>query len=165
MMFSLAGTIAQAQAAQAAADAQAQAYEYEAKMQERNAKIAEQQARDASERGFVEEEALRRKAHILKGQQRAAFGASGLDTGTGTPLDVLADTAYLSESDAATIRYNAQQERYGFESQKGDQMGKAAMSKVSATNARIAGSNAATATILGGIGSVANQWYRFKAGI
>lgn len=162
--MSVMGTIAQAQAARSSASAQAAQYQHEAEMQKRNAAIAARQAEDAGQRGFVEESELRRKAAALKGTQRAGMAAGGLDVNLGTPLDVLADTAYLSETDAATTRYNAQQERFGYESQYGDLLGKASGSRAAAANARSAGSLASTATILGGVGSVANQWYKYKTG-
>jgi hypothetical protein len=47
-----------------------------------------------------------RQAEILSGQQRAAYGASGVQGSTGSPLDVLADTATQSALDRAKIKYN-----------------------------------------------------------
>lgn len=47
-----------------------------------------------------------RKAQLAAGRARAAYGASGVQLGTGSPLDVLADAAGQSEYDKLKIRFN-----------------------------------------------------------
>lgn len=162
MAITMLGTIASASAAKAQGDAQGNAYDYEAQMQKRNAAIAGKQAEDASHRGFVEETALRRKAAAVKGEQRAGMSAAGMDANAGTPLDILAETAYFSEWDAATTRYNAAQEKQGFLNQQADFLGKSELSSLSARNARAAGKQQAIATLISGTGKVAGQWYDYN---
>jgi len=47
-----------------------------------------------------------RKAQVAAGRAKAAYGASGVQLGTGSPLDVLADAASQSEYDKLKIRFN-----------------------------------------------------------
>ena len=125
-------------------------------MYEQQAKINEMEASDSVERGMEEQREHRRKVQLLMGKQKAAYGASGLSAGDGTPVDMLEDTAYMAELDAATIRYNAQRERWGH-------LNNANINRASAKNARTAGKWNAFSTILGGATTVADKWYSFNS--
>ena len=103
---SLAGGIAQGEAAQAAGD-------FSARQSEANARLQEMQATDVEKRGKKEAQLHRRKVRGLIGSQRAALAAQGLDVNTGTAQDVQLETAQFGEEDAATIRKNAIREAYG----------------------------------------------------
>jgi len=50
------------------------------------------------------DDSLRESARLM-GAQRAAYAKSGVDVGSGTPLDVLAETAAESELEALRVRY------------------------------------------------------------
>ena len=52
---------------------------------------------------FAEQEAMR-DAVLLIGAQTVAFAAAGVDVSSGTPLDVMADTAYRESLRAARAR-------------------------------------------------------------
>lgn len=80
-----------------------------------NAKVAEMQAVDALARGADDEERFREVVKGLIGSQRAGFAGQNVDVGIGSPVDVVADTAYLGELDALTIRNNAAREAWGYE--------------------------------------------------
>ncbi|MEO2182636.1 MAG: hypothetical protein ABGY43_10060 [bacterium] len=95
-----------------AGKAQKRQADYQAQVATNNAKIAEFQAQDALDRGRVREEQYRQKVSQLKGQQRAAFAASGVEVDRGSALGTLSDTAYFGELDALTIRSNAEREAY-----------------------------------------------------
>jgi hypothetical protein len=84
------GNMAAAKSAQAVAD-------YNAVLAENEAVLLARAKRD-------EEEALRRQSDRLVGTQTAMVAASGVQM-TGTPLQVLADTYFSTEMDAAMIRY------------------------------------------------------------
>lgn len=135
-----AGQIQQGQAAKKAG-------EYNAKVAEMNATLSERRARDALERGAVEEQRKRQEVAQLKGRQIASMAANGVDVGYGSPLDSIVDTAVLGEMDALTIRSNAYRENYDF---KVD----AANGRASASMARAEGKNAASAGYLGAAGTV-----------
>ena len=71
---------------------------------EYNAALAENEAVILARAKRDEEEALRKQSDRLVGTQRAMVAASGVQM-TGTPLQVLADTYFSTEMDAAMIRY------------------------------------------------------------
>lgn len=116
-----------------------------------NAKVAEAQAADALARGRDEESRFRSELKGLIGSQRAGFAAQNIDVSTGSAVDVQADTAYLGELDALTIRSNAAREAWGY--------------RVQAANQRQAGADAsraskfgAASTILGTGGSLLSTY-------
>lgn len=83
-------------------------------MFQRNAQFAEAQAVDAESRGRVNEQRQRETTEGVIGSQRTSFAAQGVDVNKGSSLDVQADSAYLGELDALTIRNNAAREAWGF---------------------------------------------------
>jgi hypothetical protein len=101
-----------------AAYAQREQAKWAVKVAERDAKAAENAQTDAVLRGQVEEMNVRRRGWQVAGAQRAAVAASGIDLGTGSSLEVLSDTAMLTELDALTARNNAQREALGYKDQR-----------------------------------------------
>ena len=100
-----------------------------------NAAVAEQQALDALAQGKEEEDRFRAAVRGLIGSQRVGFAAQNVDVGVGSPVDVVADAAFLGELDALTIRTNAAREAWGY--------------RVQAENFRRGGTNAQTASRFG----------------
>lgn len=147
-----AGSIQQGQAAQASAN-------YNAKVADMNAKIAERQARDAVERGQIEEQQQRMKTSQVIGQQKAAMAANGVDLGFGSPLDTLVDTATMGELDALTIRANTYREERDLRQQGLNYTGQASALRAEGKNAAAAGRLNAFGTILGS-GAKAYSQYR-----
>lgn len=153
------GQMQQAAAAQQAAQAQAQAMQYNAQIAEMNAQISERRAKDALERGALEEQQQRLRAAQLQGKQRAALAANGVDLTFGSPLDEMVDTAVLGELDALTIRSNAAREAYDFEVQAANQRAGGQLNLMQRDSALAEGRAARTAgligfgsTVLGGLG-------------
>lgn len=140
-------------------NAQAAAMRYNAQVAEMNATLADRRAKDALERGKVEEQQQRLRAAQLMGKQRAAMAANGVDLSFGSPLDNLVDTAELAELDALTIRRNAANEAYDFETQGVNYRADANLSRMNASAARTGGYLSAAGTILGG-GATAYKDYR-----
>lgn len=70
-----------------------------------NADIARQKAKIAVDQAGVNEDAQRRRAAMVLGQQRAAAAESGSDLSTGTNADLAAQSATNAELDALNIRY------------------------------------------------------------
>lgn len=110
-------------------------------------------AEDALKRGHQEEEAQRRKTAALMGRQRAMMAASNLDLGSGSPLAILGDTALLGELDAETIKGNAKRQATQLRNS-------ATMSDFEGKNAKAAGYIGAFSTVLGGVGGLADKWYK-----
>ncbi|MBF6926555.1 hypothetical protein HN269_18695, partial [Acinetobacter baumannii] len=73
---------------------------YAAQAANQNAKVATQQADYERQLGNIEEEKQRRNVRLMLGSQRAALAANGIDTTSGTALDLQTETAQLGEEDA-----------------------------------------------------------------
>ena len=99
--------------AQATAGAQ---QNYLAQQARQRQQIAEQQARDAEQRGEVSVQRQRDLTAQRIGTQTAALAAQGTDM-EGSPIDILGDTKRAGEQDALTIKANAAREAYGYKVQ------------------------------------------------
>lgn len=153
-------------AAKQAGIAQREAAESEAQLSDFNAHVADAQAQDAVERGAEEESRYRTGVRDLIGSQRTGFAASGVDVGYGSAVDVQADTAFLGELDALTIRNNAAREAWGFKVQATDLRKRAEITRKAGANAEAAGREAqkaarigAATTLVAGAGSLLAQKY------
>ena len=151
LLFQTVGTIQQGMA-------QANAYKAQAKAMDQNAAYAKDQARDAIDRGGKEEHRLRERGRQFAASQKTGFAASGLDTGSGSALNILMDTATGVEEDAATIRTNAQREKYGFDVQATNYRNQANMARAAAKNTQIGTLFSAGATILNGSDVMPQKW-------
>ncbi len=160
----LVGLGMQAFGAMRGAESQQQAYQYQAAVDRNNAILAERQAADAEQRGVDAEMAHRRKAAELKGTQKAQMAARGLDLGEGSALNILSDTDLLTEVDALSIRDNAAREAWGHRAQAQNYSSEAGFKSSAADG--ISPLMAGGSTLLSGIGTVADSWYRYnrKAG-
>lgn len=139
------GSVQQAQAQKAAGNANAA-------ILEANANVADTAAGDAALRGGAAAGRLRIEAGRVAATQKSGYAGAGVDTQSGSPLDVLSDTAGLSELDARIIESNATREAWGYKTQGADFRRRAALS-------RMGGNAAAEGTILGGVGRVAQMAY------
>ncbi len=132
------------------AQATAAASNYNAQVQEMNAQISERRAKDAIERGALEEQRKRQEVAQLQGRQQVAMAANGVDLGFGSPLDTLVDTAVLGELDALTIRSNTYREAYDYRVQAANQRAGAQLSIAEGKAAKTGGWLNAAGTILTG---------------
>lgn len=138
-----AGAVQQGKAANASA-------KYNAQVADMNAKIAERQARDAVQRGAMEEQQQRMKTSQIIGKQKAAMAANGVDLTFGSPLDTLVDTATMGELDALTIRSNAYREERDIRQQGLNSSSQAGLLRAEGRSARTGGFMNAFGTVLGG---------------
>ncbi|WP_021167485.1 hypothetical protein SOV_17400 [Sporomusa ovata DSM 2662] len=159
------GTVVSMAATNQQAKASAAAYNSQAEANDANARIAQQQAQDSVARGQVQEDQQRQKAARFKAQQKAAFAATGVDSTSGSSLEVLTDTAFGSEMDAANIRYNAGQEALGFRQQANNYTYQARSDRAAASNAKTAGKWQMASTLIGGATTIADRWNKKKYGI
>lgn len=146
------------------ASATAAASEYNARVSDMNAKLSDRAARDALERGKIEEQAQRQKTAQILGQQTAGMAANGLDLGFGSPLDLLVDTAVMGEIDALTIRSNTYREERDIRQQGLNYRGQAGMQRAEAKSARTAGWLSAAGTVLGGGADAYGNYKKTKIG-
>jgi hypothetical protein len=142
------------------ANAQAAAANYNARVQENNAQIARDNAADARKRGLVAMDDTMRKTSALKGRQIAVMSANNLDITSGSPLDILGDTAQLGQWDARTTENAYEREARGHETQSMNFSAEAELSRMNARASKSAGTIGAIGTLASGIGSVANSWYK-----
>lgn len=144
-LMGAAGQIQQGQAANASA-------KYNAQVSEMNATLSERRAKDAIERGAVEEQRKRSEVARIKGQQQAAMAANGVDLTFGSPLDTIVDTAVLGELDALTIRTNTHREAYDYRVDAVNKRAGGELEKMKGKAAKTAGYLGAAGTILTGAG-------------
>jgi len=122
-------TVRAAQAAKKAGKAGHEAADSQADLADFNAAVAGVQAEDAVARGAEEESRFRAGVRGMVGSQRAGFAAGNIDVGYGSAADVQADTAFLGELDALTIRTNAAREAWGYKVQAEDLHKRAAIAR------------------------------------
>lgn len=113
--------------AKASGDAAAAAAMANAQMDMFNANIAAQNAQSAASQGRAEKQAVQRSAARTIGNEIAQYGASGVAADSGSPMDVLAESARLAALDSLTSQYNTALKVRDFQNQqKLDQMAAAA---------------------------------------
>lgn len=143
------------------ASASANAANYQAQINEQNAILADRRAKDAIERGQMEEERKKREGSLLRKQQEASFAAANIDTGYGSALDIITSSAFAAELDAAIIRSSAEREAEDFEVQAVNFRNQAQQDRYSAKGAKIGGLFGAVGTALDGGAGI----FKYKASI
>lgn len=154
---------------QQAAAAQAAQARWEQAMALQRKEIANWKTQDALDRGVSNEIVSRLKTGQIEGKQRAALAAQGTDL-SGSPTNVLADTAAAGEYDAQTIRANATREAFGHKLEATDAENSYRLAVAKDQNARpglvgdtYSSSNmAGYASILSGASDLAAKWYKFQ---
>lgn len=134
------------------ANAQAAAAEYNAKIQERNAIIADQNRKQAVQTAEITAEDKRRDNRRILASMRAAYGTSGLEL-AGSPLDVLEDTAVEQELDVQRIRYEGRARSREGAIQMLGLREDATLFRMEGKAAKTAGYIGAAGQIVGGIGT------------
>ena len=118
-----------------------------------NAREANRAAQGELRQGEQEAHEVRQRAAALKGTQRAAMAARGLDLESGTPGELIDQTDFFSSVDQATARNNARRKTQGLRSQSANFSMEAAGYSPLAT---------AGASLLTQGGTVADRWYTYK---
>ena len=139
---------------------QAAGYRQQADAAERNAELADIQARQAYDAGLQNELSQRRTAGQQQSDVRVAVAESGFDANSGTALALQSQSARDMELDALQTRYQTLLQGSAYEQQAGMDRYTARTLRSSARGARRAGMIGAATSILGaaasyGIGSAA----------
>ncbi len=137
------------------AEAQRASLNYQAAMARNAATAAEYNAQAVEQAGEVEEDKLRRKAALLIGAQQARFAGQGTDL-SGTPLDLLADTAGFGEEDALGLRFKVQYDAWKHRVQASSSLAQAGFYGLQASN--VDPSIGIAKSLLGGLGSVGSSF-------
>lgn len=152
-----AGSFFGAQAGQSALNSQAN-------LAEINAKLSELSAQSTLQAGEKEVGRLTLRAGALKGSQKAAMAANGIDIGVGSAAETLASTDILKEIDKNQITANAVRNAWGLRTQASNYRNEALVKRASAS--AISPLAAAGTTLLGSATKVAESWYEMeKAGL
>lgn len=118
-----------------------------------NSQVAQQNAQATQQQGEAAAEQQRQDAMRKLGLMQANYGASGVDPGSGSPMDVFADSVQKSTLDNLTTKYNYQMRALGYQNS-------ATLDSYQSDQASTAGYLNATGTLLGG----AAKTYRYAAG-
>lgn len=162
MAASAAGSLASAGGSLTTGNANAQAAQYQAAVARNNEIVSNQNAEYAKQAGVSREQAQRQKTASTIGMQRAQMAKNGIDIGSGSALNLQSDTAMIGELDALTVRNNALRQAINFSRQGADFGANARLLDMQASNAKTAGNIGAFSSIVGGAGSVASKWSRWK---
>lgn len=127
---------------------------------ESNARLAELSAQSALLQGQKQVASLTMKAGQIKGSQRAAMAANGIDLGEGSAAELQASTEIMKDLDKNQLEANAMAQAWGYRMQKTNYEGEALSARAGASAINPAASS--IATLLGGAGSVASSWYQFN---
>lgn len=123
---------------------------------ELQADLAEVSAKSTMLAGEREQQRSRLNTAQVKGAQRAAMAANGVDLGSDTPNRVLTSTDLVGEVDAQTIAANALRTAWGYRVQGAQNR---------ATAGAISPGMSALTSLMGGASQVAGSWYTLnKAG-
>ncbi len=133
------------------------AYQAQAQVAQNNALIAGWQAQDAMARGDRAAHVSGSKTRQLKGSQRAALAANGVDMTEGSALNILTDTDYFGAIDAGTIKDNAAREAWMLRNQAAGYTAQAGMLNDRASDE--SPWQAAGSSLLTSGGRVAERWY------
>jgi hypothetical protein len=135
--------------------------EFQKRQFDRNARVNDIQAEDATRRGDLESTSVLGASRREAGSQRAATGAQGIDANSGSAALVRADIQRAGELDAQTVKNNAWREAWGYKTE-------AANNRLSGFMAKQAGDKGAASTLAtGGIraaGDALDGMYKFRGG-
>ena len=143
------------------AQQQRQQGQFQKGVAEYNAQVAENEATETRNKGTEEENKQRRRTAELLSKQRAQLGASGIELGSGSALQLQEDTETLGEVDALRIRSN-------FSGRAGALDTSAGLTRTKGGFAEEQGRSAATGTLLSGVAGVAktgvaDKWFTPKS--
>lgn len=129
-----------------------------------NARIAELGAESTLNQGKQQVANLTMQAGQLKGAQRTAMAARGVDLGEGSAAEIQVTTDLMKDIDAQTAKANAVRSAWGQRMQATQFNNSARSARASASS--ISPAWAATTSLLGSASSVASSWYTMnKAGV
>lgn len=130
--------------------ATAEQHDYQSKVAANNAELSREQARDSEERGLQEQIRQAREIAAVRSAQIAQFAASGIDTSSGSALELVGDTNYFGMLDQQMIRENAGREARGFNLQAQNFQQEAGAQRRARTGALVNTTFRVGADILGG---------------
>jgi hypothetical protein len=141
--------------------AAAQAAAFNAQVASNNAKIATQNAAYAGAEGEARVQQSGMKTRALIGSEMANQGASGLDVNSGSASQVRESTETLGNLNALTVRSQAAQHAYGYQTQAVNDRAQSELDNYESSSAETGSYLKAGSTVLGAAASPAfNDWLK-----
>ena len=134
------------------------AAKYQAQVAKNNAIIANQNANYAIQAGQVEAERSSLRGASNLANIKAGQAASGIDTHTGSAVDVQESQHMANQQDTALTLNNAALRSYGYRSQAVGYEAQAQLDKSAGTSALIGSGISATGGLLGSASSLGFKW-------
>jgi hypothetical protein len=156
------GGIAGAIGSERTAAAEAEAAKYQAAVNAQNAKQQQQNAQVAEQAGAAQVGMVGQRTKSEVGAIMANQGASGVDTYSGSALDVRSSAKALGELSALTTRSNADRQAYGYSVQGTSDLAQSTLDKQQAKYAQESGNISAATSFLGGVGGAASNWAKYQ---
>lgn len=144
------------------AEAQGKSALYQAEVAKNQAQIANTQAQQTAASGEQAASNASMQTRALVGAQQAAQSASGIDSTSGSALDVRASTAMLGEYNAMTIQSNAARQAYGYQTGAVSDLAQSQLYQAQARQAPVAGAIGGLSSLLSGAASGASQYARWQ---
>lgn len=145
-----------------AGNAAATAANYQAGVARNNRVIAQQNAEYSAAAGMGQSQRADAKTRAVGGAIEAAQGASGIDTGVGSPAEVRESAREIGRLDAETIMANAMQQSRAYGAQATNFGAQAQLDKMQGAQARTAGYIGAASSLVGGSSSFSDKWLRYQ---
>ena len=157
MIMQVAGKAQGAVGAHGDAKTEKMVLRYQAGMDDLNAKQAERDAQQELSKGNEQVAMTTMRAGMVKGSQRAAMAANGIDLGEGSAAEVLTSTDLMKENDVNNITANAVRAAWGHRVEATNHTNAGNMKRAGAST--ISSFWRASDSIAGGAGQLAQSWY------
>ena len=142
-------------AAQRDAEAQNMANQYQAAQYQQQADLSRIQAERSRQLGEIESKETLRQYDNLRGEQRAAYGASGVRVNVGSAADMQANTAAEGVYEAAKSKYNRDMQAWEHDVNAINLDGRANILRTSKANPYVA-------TATAGVGGLTNMYSTYS---
>ena len=152
------GAVSNIEAGQAASNAS----NYNAALAGYNSQQAMRNAAMVSESGAAKAGMVGRETRANLGSAKARAAGGGLQSNSGSPVDVQQSVAELGHLDALTVRTNAAKEAYGYQVQSTNFQNQGEMDKFEGKQAKTASYYKAASSLLGAGSDAASNYQKFK---
>ena len=132
-------------------------YRYEASVNDQNARLSNEQARDSIATTNLEAQRRYRQIAQTKGAQTAAMAANGVSLDFGSSVDIQRDTAMIGAEDVSQLYKGGAERTRGFEIESFNYRSKAAGERAQASGALTKGIFDGLSTALGGASQIAGM--------
>lgn len=157
------GSILSGMGAKASSNATANMYGYQAAVSSMNQQLALQNRDWALQAGGAQAVQYGLKARAQAGDIKVAQGASGIDIGSDSSVNVRESQKEITAIDTNTINTNTARQAYGFTVQAAEAGTQSEMYTAAAADTRKAGNLSMLGSFISGAGSVASKWTEAKS--